>query len=69
MLVAAVLGLIAYEYFIAIGDARSTNEVSQALAIPRWWMYAFISFTTALAAVAALLVDAPRHEHLGESAS
>ena len=69
VLIAAVLGLIAYEYFIAIGDARSTNEVSQALAIPRWWMYAFISFTTALAAVAALLVDAPRHEHLGASAS
>lgn len=69
VLIAAVLGLVAYEYFIAIGDARSTNEVSQALAIPRWWMYAFISFTTALAAVAALLVDAPRHEHLGESAS
>lgn len=69
VLVAVVLGLIAYEYFVAIGDARSTSEVSQALAIPRWWMYAFISFTTALAALAALFVDAPRHEHLEESAS
>lgn len=69
VLIAAVLGLIACQYFIAIGESRSTNEVSQALAIPRWWMYAFISFTTALAAVAALFVDAPRHEHLEESAS
>lgn len=69
VLIAAVLGLIACQYFIAIGESRSTNEVSQALAIPRWWMYAFISFTTALAAVAALFVNAPRHEHLEESAS
>lgn len=68
MLIAAVLGLIAWQYFIAIGEAREMSEVSQALNIPRAWMYTFISFTTALASVAALTVGPPRHaEHPEES--
>lgn len=68
ILIAAVLGLIAWQYFIAIGEAREMSEVSQALNIPRWWMYSFIAFTTALAAVAALTVGPPRHtDHPEES--
>jgi len=61
-LIAAVLGLIAWEYFLAVEEAQAINEVSQALLIPRSWMYAFIAATTALAAVAALFVNAPRHD-------
>jgi TRAP-type C4-dicarboxylate transport system permease small subunit len=68
VLIAAVLGLIAWQYFIAIGEAREISEVSQALSIPRWWMYSFIALTTALAALAALTVGPPRHaEHIEES--
>lgn len=63
VLIAAVLGLIAYEFYLAIEEARSINEVSQALGIPRAWMYIFITFTTSLSALAALTVDPPRHEH------
>jgi TRAP-type transport system small permease protein len=62
LLIAAVLGLIAWEYFLAVEEAQAINEVSQALLIPRSWMYAFIAATTALSAVAALFVDAPRHD-------
>jgi TRAP-type C4-dicarboxylate transport system permease small subunit len=65
VLIAAVLGLIAWRVLFRHSDARSINEVSQALTIPRWWMYTFISFTTALAAVLALLARAHRHEHHG----
>jgi TRAP-type C4-dicarboxylate transport system permease small subunit len=68
ILIACVLGLIAWQYFIAIGEAREMSEVSQALSIPRWWMYTFISITTTLAALAALTVGPPRHaEHPEES--
>lgn len=68
VLIAAVLGLTAYEYYIAIEEAYAINEVSQALGIPRAWMYIFITFTTGLAAIAALLVDPPKHElHTQES--
>jgi TRAP-type transport system small permease protein len=67
-LIAAVLGLIAWQYFIAIGEAREMSEVSQALSIPRWWMYTFIAITTTLAALAAVAVGPPRHaEHPEES--
>lgn len=66
MLIAAVLGLVAYEYFLAIGEARSINEVSPALTIPRSWMYTFITATTALSAVAALAVPTPQPAHLSE---
>lgn len=66
VLIAAVLGLIAFEYYLAIGEAREINEVSPALTIPRYWMYGFITVTTALAAVAALFVSAPRHGHTPE---
>ena len=61
-LIAAVLGLIAWEYALAVAEAQAINEVSQALLIPRAWMYAFMAVTAALAAVAALLVATPQHD-------
>jgi TRAP-type C4-dicarboxylate transport system permease small subunit len=68
VLMAGVFGLIAWQYFIAIGEAREMSEVSQALTIPRWWMYTFIALTTGLAALAALTVGPPRHsDHPEES--
>jgi TRAP-type transport system small permease protein len=70
VLIAAVLGLIAWQYFVAIQEARDINEVSPALTIPRAWMYTFISITTAIAAVLALLAPPPHadtHEQEFES--
>jgi TRAP-type C4-dicarboxylate transport system permease small subunit len=58
---AAVLGLIAWQYAVAVGEAHANHEVSQALSIPRAWMYAFMSITSAIAAVSALFVAAPEH--------
>ena len=69
VLIAAVLGLIAWEYFVAIAEARQINEVSPALNIPRHWMYAYIATTTALAAVLALFAAAPQAEHSTEGAT
>jgi len=66
VLIAAVLGLIAWEYTLAVPEAQAINEVSPALTIPRSWMYAFMAFTTALSALLALFASAPRHEHLNE---
>lgn len=63
LLIAAVLGLIAWEYFVAIEEARAINEISPALMIPRAWMYTFISATTALASLLALFTAAPHPEH------
>ena len=62
VLIAAVLGLIAWEYFVAIREAHDINEVSPALTIPRAWMYSYIAFTTAIAAVVALFAAAPQSE-------
>ena len=64
VLIAAVLGLIAWEYFVAIAEAQQINEVSSALGIPRAWMYAYIACTTATAACLALLVQAPQADNL-----
>lgn len=70
LLIAAVLGLIAWEYYLAIEEARSINEISPALMIPRAWMYTLIATTTALAALLALFTAAPRAEsHTEEFAS
>ncbi len=69
VLIAAVLALIAFEYYQAIDEARQINEVSQALLIPRYWMYGFIAFTSALAAVTALFVEPPQPEHHEEMPS
>ena len=66
LLIAAVLGLIAWEYYLAIEEARTINEISPALSIPRAWMYTFIALTTALAAFLALLAPPPQAEHLTE---
>lgn len=66
VLIAAILGLIAFEYYIAIGEARMIDEVSQALNVPRAWMYTFICITTSLAAIAALTVPAPQAGHMHE---
>ena len=60
-LIAATLGLISFEYFVAAGEASQIKEVSQALNIPRGLAYYFISGTCALAAVAALFVRSPVH--------
>ncbi len=62
LLIAAVLGLIAWEYFLAIQEARNINEISPALMIPRAWMYTFIACTTGLAALLALFAPAPHAE-------
>jgi TRAP-type transport system small permease protein len=59
VLMAAVLALIAWQYFQAVGEARDINEVSPALTIPRAWMYAYIACTTAAAALLALFVSPP----------
>jgi TRAP-type C4-dicarboxylate transport system permease small subunit len=70
VLIAAVLGLVAGQYFVSIQEARDFNEVSPALGIPRAWMYAFISATTALAAVLSLFAPAPQAaDHAQEVAS
>jgi TRAP-type C4-dicarboxylate transport system permease small subunit len=66
VLIACVLGLIAWEYYLAIEEARSINEISPALSIPRAWMYSFIALTTALAAVLAVLASPPHAEHFNE---
>lgn len=60
VLIATVLGLIAWEYFKAVGEAQEINEVSPALTIPRSWMYAYIACTTAIAALLALFVAPPQ---------
>lgn len=60
LLIAAVLALIAWEYFKAVGEAYDINEVSPALTIPRAWMYAYIGCTAGIAALLALFVSAPR---------
>lgn len=62
VLIAAVLGLTAWEYFVAIGEARAINEVSPALTIPRAWMYTYIALTTTMAAVLALFAPPPQAE-------
>lgn len=69
LLIAAVLGLIAWEYLQAVDDARQISEISPALGIPRAWMYAYIAGTTALAAVLALFAPAPHTLHTQDSAS
>lgn len=70
VLIAAVLALIAWEYFLAVGEAREINEVSPALTIPRAWMYAYIACTMGIAAVLALFVAAPQPDtHETEIAS
>jgi len=54
-LVAAVLLLIAYEFYNSAIEAGQIQEISQSLSIPRAGMYAFIAFASLLSAVAALL--------------
>lgn len=66
VLIAAVLGLIAWEYYLAIKEAHTINEISPALSIPRAWMYTFMALTTALGAFLALLAAPPQAEHLTE---
>lgn len=60
VLMAAVLGLTAYQFGIAIQEAHEMHEVSQALGIPRGWMYTYMTITTGLAALAALGAGLPR---------
>ena len=66
-LIAAVLALIAYEFAVSIEEANDMREVSQALGIPRAWMYAYLAVTSGLAALAALTAGLPTH-HEGNEA-
>lgn len=66
VLIAAVLGMIAWQYFLSVSEALAISEVSPALTIPRAWMYAFMSAASAIAAIAALLVGPPQHHAHGE---
>ena len=66
LLIAAVLGLIAWEYYLAIDEALQISEISPALMIPRAWMYSFIAFTTALAALLALFASPPHADSHAE---
>ena len=70
LLMTLVLLLIAYEFFNAAIEAGENQEISQALSIPRSGMYAFISFTSLLSALAALLGcfgAPPSHPHVSHS--
>lgn len=53
--VAAILFLIAWQYVLAAQQAVRIHEASQALHIPRSYMYAFMAFTAFLSGLAALL--------------
>lgn len=53
--VAAILFLIAWQYVLAAQQAVLIHEASQALYIPRSYMYAFMAFTAFLSGLAALL--------------
>jgi TRAP-type C4-dicarboxylate transport system permease small subunit len=66
-LIAAVLALIAYEFAVSVQEANDMREVSQALGIPRAWMYAYLAITSGLAALAALTAGLPAH-HEGNEA-
>ena len=66
-LIAAVLALIAYEFAVSVQEANDMREVSQALGIPRAWMYAYLAITSGLAALAALTAGIPTH-HEGNEA-
>ena len=66
-LIAAVLALIAYEFAVSVQEAQDMREVSQALGIPRAWMYAYLAVTSGLAALAALTAGLPTH-HEGNEA-
>ena len=66
-LIAAVLALIAYEFAVSVQEAQDMREVSQALGIPRAWMYAYLAITSGLAALAALTAGFPNH-HEGNEA-
>ncbi len=66
-LIAAVLALIAYEFAVSVQEAHDMREVSQALGIPRAWMYAYLAITSGLAALAALTAGLPTH-HEGNEA-
>ena len=66
VLIAGVLGLIAWQYFLSIAEAHQIKEVSPALTIPRAWAYTFMAATSAIAAVAALFVEPPQHHAVTE---
>jgi TRAP-type C4-dicarboxylate transport system permease small subunit len=54
-LICVILLLISYQFFIAAMDAIEIQEVSQALLIPRSYMYALISFSCFVSACASVL--------------
>ena len=66
LLIAVVLGLIAWQYFHSVGEAQAIKEVSPALTLPRAWAYGFMAVTSAIAAAAALFVEPLKHHDLTE---
>lgn len=66
LLLATVLGLIAWQYALSVSQAQAIHEISPALLIPRAWMYAFMATTCALSAVLALLAAPPAAPHCSE---
>lgn len=66
VLIAVLLGLVAWTYFISIEEAYAIKEVSPALTIPRYWAYTFITITSTIAAIAALFVGPPQHHSATE---
>ncbi|MEX0624604.1 TRAP transporter small permease [Saccharospirillum sp.] len=69
--VAAILFLIAWQYVLATQQAVQIHEASQALYIPRSYMYAFMAFTAFLSGLSALLpasllnITTPAHDQEG----
>jgi TRAP-type transport system small permease protein len=68
VLIAGVLVLTAYEFGAAVLEANAMKEVSQALGIPRSWMYAYMSFTSLLASAVALRAGLPAPSHMESQA-
>lgn len=60
LLVAAVLGLIGYQFIVAAKDAADILEVSHELLIPRAYMY-YLFAVGAFAGALASLLPARRH--------
>jgi len=64
VLIAGVLALMAYQFGVSVVEAHEINEVSQALGIPRSWMYAYMSLTSLLASGFAITAGLPTFAYL-----
>lgn len=59
LLIATILALIAWQFWVLAQEAVEINEISPALMIPRAWIYTYMSACSLLAAVLALLAPSP----------